>query len=388
MELNPISDLKIERMLTFLRRAMLRDTLSGKTEEKGWEFSTALARQCFANEYIFSETTEEKTAVEHLERQIEALVEKKLGVPPSLVVALAAYRPLYKFSWAQELSERKWAGTLKQVIELQISEPLEEQSLRQQIPRLTAIEGTVSQSVRQQYEENPYPRWVKTAVRDKGLAIRAVLHGSPLRLDLGDYASPEEPEILVAGCGTGQHALGTASRFLNARVFAVDLSLSSLSYALRKSNELDLPPIEFAQADIMELGNLERRFDLIECSGVLHHLGDPMVGWRVLVNLLRPGGLINIGLYSEIARQDIVRGRSLISEKGYTTHRALRRHWSLHHPASGTQHDGCPAQCSMRDNVDRARHSGRTGNRVPRRRGIYRDKYTSHWCCTDVWRDC
>ena len=131
--------------------------------------------------------------------------------------------------------------------------------------------------------------------------------------------SPESPEILVAGCGTGQHALQTAARFSHARVLAVDLSLSSLSYAWRKTKELDVSNIEYAQADILELGNLGRRFDLIECSGVLHHLGDPLAGWRVLVELLRPGGLMNIGLYSETARQHIISGRFLIAEEGYTT---------------------------------------------------------------------
>jgi ubiquinone/menaquinone biosynthesis C-methylase UbiE len=102
---------------------------------------------------------------------------------------------------------------------------------------------------------------------------------------LGEYQSPENPEILVAGCGTGQNALNTALRFSNARVLAVDLSLSSLSYAMRKTKELKLSNIEYAQADIMELGSFERRFDLIECSGVLHHLGDPLAGWRMLVDL-------------------------------------------------------------------------------------------------------
>jgi SAM-dependent methyltransferase len=68
----------------------------------------------------------------------------------------------------------------------------------------------------------------------------------------------------------------------------------------------------------MELGDLGRQFDLIECVGVLHHLGDPLAGWRVLVDLLQPGGIMQVGLYSETARQHIISGRSLISEKGYT----------------------------------------------------------------------
>ena len=69
----------------------------------------------------------------------------------------------------------------------------------------------------------------------------------------------------------------------------------------------------------MELGELGRQFDLIESVGVLHHLGDPLAGWRVLVSLLEPGGLMKVGLYSETARQHIIYGRSLIAEKGYTT---------------------------------------------------------------------
>jgi SAM-dependent methyltransferase len=126
-----------------------------------------------------------------------------------------------------------------------------------------------------------------------------------------------EIEILIAGCGTGQHAIETAQRFLGASVLAVDLSLSSLAYAKRKTRELAHHDIEYAQADILQLGSLGRSFDLIEASGVLHHLADPFAGWRVLLSLLRPGGFMTLGLYSEIARADIVATRSFIAEQGY-----------------------------------------------------------------------
>jgi 2-polyprenyl-3-methyl-5-hydroxy-6-metoxy-1,4-benzoquinol methylase len=319
LELNPIYDLEIERMLTFLRHAMIEAATASKMKEKCLPFSVALALQCFANEYVFSETEEEKEAVEKLEQRIALLTKKGHPVPPSLVVALGAYRPLFSFPWAQKLSERKWTDSIKSVFKRQISEPSEERSLRDQISCLTPIQNTTSKSVREQYEENPYPRWIKTGLAYKARTLASVLRGSPLRFDLGDYVSPEHPEILVAGCGTGQHALGTASMYLNAHVLAVDLSLNSLSYAQRKTKELGFSNIEYVQGDIMELGKIERQFDLIACIGVLHHLGDPLAGWRILVNLLRPGGLMNIGLYSEIGRQDIIAGRSLIAEKGYST---------------------------------------------------------------------
>ncbi len=318
LELIPIFDLEIERMLTVLRRFMLKDTIKGKTDDKALLFTAVLAHHCFTNEYVFAETCEEEEIVEDLQRQIAMLMEKGRPVPPSLVVALGAYRPLFGFPWAQELSERKWKEDIESVIRRQIAEPLEERSLRDQIPCLTPIQNTISQAVREQYEENPFPCWVKTELANKSKSLGAVLQDPPLFFDLGDYTSPENPEILIAGCGTGQHALQTTSRFSNAHVLAIDLSLSSLTYAERKTRELGFSNIEYMQGDILDLDRIERRFDLIECGGVLHHLGDPLAGWRVLVDLLRPGGVIKIGLYSETARRHLVAARSLIAEKGYT----------------------------------------------------------------------
>jgi SAM-dependent methyltransferase len=58
-------------------------------------------------------------------------------------------------------------------------------------------------------------------------------------------------------------------------------------------------------------------FDVIEASGVLHHLADPFAGWRALLSMLRPGGVMLLGLYSEIARRDIVAARDFIAARGY-----------------------------------------------------------------------
>jgi len=42
-----------------------------------------------------------------------------------------------------------------------------------------------------------------------------------------------------------------------------------------------------------------------------------MAGWRVLLDLLRPGGFMRLGLYSEVGRRDVVAARSFIAEKGF-----------------------------------------------------------------------
>tara|TARA_B100000575_G_scaffold265843_1_gene242712 strand:+ start:128 stop:766 length:639 start_codon:yes stop_codon:yes gene_type:complete len=102
----------------------------------------------------------------------------------------------------------------------------------------------------------------------------------------------------------------------------VDLSLASLAYAQRKSNELRFTNIDYLQADILHLPQIGKEFDIIESSGVLHHMDEPMAGWRVLVNLLKPGGLMKIGLYSELARQHIVEIRKEIAALGLGTSEA------------------------------------------------------------------
>ncbi|MDQ5847758.1 MAG: methyltransferase domain-containing protein, partial [Pseudomonadota bacterium] len=78
-----------------------------------------------------------------------------------------------------------------------------------------------------------------------------------------------------------------------------------------------LDSIEYRQADILALEALQERFDLIECSGVLHHLEDPLEGWRVLASLLKPGGFMRVGLYSEAGRRNVVHARQLIAAQGF-----------------------------------------------------------------------
>ena len=101
------------------------------------------------------------------------------------------------------------------------------------------------------------------------------------------------PFILIAGCGTGQHSIGAASRFSKCDVTAVDLSLSSLAYAKRKTDEFGFTNIDYLQADILNLRKMDKEFDIIESAGVLHHMDEPMAGWNVLVDLLKPDGLMN-----------------------------------------------------------------------------------------------
>jgi 2-polyprenyl-3-methyl-5-hydroxy-6-metoxy-1,4-benzoquinol methylase len=160
---------------------------------------------------------------------------------------------------------------------------------------------------------------VKLGVFIEAKPIASVCNDLKLDLHSKNIKTVTAPFILIAGCGTGQHSIQTASRFSNCHVTAVDLSLASLAYAKRKTDELGFTNIDYLQADILDLHQIDKGFDIIESAGVLHHMDEPMTGWAVLVNLLKPGGLMKIGLYSELARQHIVRVREEIASLGTGT---------------------------------------------------------------------
>jgi 2-polyprenyl-3-methyl-5-hydroxy-6-metoxy-1,4-benzoquinol methylase len=136
----------------------------------------------------------------------------------------------------------------------------------------------VSLKVREQYEENPYPRWVNTQLRLQPTRISEWVNETKLKIYDERIISVEAPHILVAGCGTGQHSIGSAARLKSSKVVAIDLSLSSLAYAQRKTGELGVENIEYMQADILNAGKLNKQFDIIESAGVLHHMDRPCVG--------------------------------------------------------------------------------------------------------------
>ena len=304
LETELITDVGLERLLTNVRHALLTTGLAEDNGENLRELYCALARQCFVNEYIFSLTSSEAGDVQRLRASLDQALASQAPCPPLWPIAVGAYAPLNTLANAASLPQRSWPQPVAALIRQQVEEPAEERRLAAAIPALTEIDDSVSRAVRTQYEENPYPRWAAPGVAQPG-ALR------------GGDTSDKTGDVLIAGCGTGMSTIDFARGAPRLRVLAIDLSLASLSYAKRVAQGLGLADVEFAQADIMKLGAIGRQFDFIDSSGVLHHLADPWAGWRILLSLLRPGGTMQVGLYSEFARQNVVAARALIAERGY-----------------------------------------------------------------------
>ena len=313
MSVCPLADLELEVFLSDIRFSLLSSISEVSASPKCLLFQSALALQCFTNEYIYNLTDQEAEELEALEISVKNSLLNGKQPHPKLILCLASYKALHNYEWAGLLI---MTADIREVFIRQILEPKQEGSLKTEIPILAEVSNKVSCKVRDQYEENPYPRWVDLGLRSKPAAISEIVIERKMRLFDNGIIDATSPNILVAGCGTGQHSIQTATGFQNSKVLAIDLSLASLAYAKRKTDELGIQNIDYMHADILDLGKLDRQFDIIESAGVLHHMDDPMAGWKVLTGCLKHGGLMKIGLYSELARQHIVTVRDEISQSG------------------------------------------------------------------------
>jgi 2-polyprenyl-3-methyl-5-hydroxy-6-metoxy-1,4-benzoquinol methylase/Tfp pilus assembly protein PilF len=322
LEAAPVSTLEFERFLTAVRHALLVAAAGtqppGAAHSAALPFYAALARQCFINEYIFDWADGERAAAAACRTQLLALLDAGSAVPPLLLLAVATCFPLYTLPEPGRLLAVDQPGAVGDVIRQQLREPLEEQRLRADIASLTPIAHGISEKVREQYEENPYPRWATVPMAEPGLHFNDEMRRTFPLVRFTPLPDDARPEMLIAGCGTGRQPIFATRKFRGLRVLAVDLSLNSIAYAARKTRELGITNIEYAQADIVKLGDIARTFDIVASVGVLHHLADPFAGWRTLLSRLRPGGFMQLGFYSELARRHVATARKIVAARGYT----------------------------------------------------------------------
>ena len=313
MNVCPITDIELENLLRQIRERFLLDISNLANTPEVLKFQSALAMHCFINEYIYYQIEDEDKALKNLEALVKLDLNKNKQPKPKSILCLASYKPLNNYEWCDKLLV---SHEIEDVFTRQINEPKQENNLKNELPVLKKIDNKISLKVRAQYELNPYPRWVKLGLPFRPAKVSKIIDDANLKLFDDRIKEVKEPKILIAGCGTGQNSIETAALIEGSRVTAIDLSLSSLAYAKRKTKELGIENIEYMQADILDLAKLDKHFDIIESGGVLHHMDNPILGWQILKNYLKPGGLMHIGLYSELARQDIIKLREEIIELG------------------------------------------------------------------------
>jgi SAM-dependent methyltransferase len=164
------------------------------------------------------------------------------------------------------------------------------------IPQLRLpVEGQ-TEIVRQFYNEAPFPgyppndslTWLRTRAERSAFAR------------LLDASIPGDARIVEIGCGTGQMSLYLARA--DRTVIGCDLSRGALSLGASAARRWGVDKVRFIECDLTNLPLRPGAFDVVYCSGVLHHTPDPRASFRAIAGAVRPGGTIVIGLYNLYAR--------------------------------------------------------------------------------------
>lgn len=298
--------------------AIRREHLLSAQPHVPMDFACALARHCFLAEYVWRVSEAEDQRLAAIAGAVDELLQAGNPDQDDLemqLVKLALYRPLSGVLSAsvglERLARMRWSPAFDAVYQAQVRDILQEQELAAGIPSISEIADDISAAVKQQYEHNPYPRWMDCRYPAAETFSALVARWRPGQSLPG---TPNPLRVLDAGCGTGHSPVQAARMYPGSEVTAVDISRASLGYAARKAEQYAVTNLAFHCGDILSLGALKERFQLIICGGVLHHLQDPLSGWQVLSGLLAEGGLMKIALYSTRARAGVAAARELFAD--------------------------------------------------------------------------
>jgi tetratricopeptide (TPR) repeat protein len=309
----------IEEFLTRLRKEFLVQIKANSAITTQFKpLLEALATQCFLNEYVYWQSDEEQQWIDNLITEATKSKEKFNQYLP----IIGCYTAIHGITTQEEVDKYPInSDESRAFIDIQFNDIAKEKSIKARLGASQQINDAISRAVQQMYEENPYPRYQHAdhthphfaKPTTEFISLETTIANPPFTNEL--LAPNFNPKILIAGCGTGNQIIN-ASRYNNAQITAIDISKNSLAYAARKTQEYQMSNVKLKQLDILDANQLEDIFDLIECSGVLHHMQDPAKGLAALNSKLKPGGYFKIGLYSKLARQKVSAARELIQNLG------------------------------------------------------------------------
>ncbi|HEY3674814.1 MAG TPA: class I SAM-dependent methyltransferase [Candidatus Tumulicola sp.] len=166
-----------------------------------------------------------------------------------------------------------------------------------------AAQAAIASRVAELYERYPYPPPIDRIEANVSGWDAARRRAESFLFCPGRPYS-EDRTILVAGCGTVQ-AARYAVRWPRSRVVGIDFSPSAIEYELQLKKIHGLENLELHRIPVERAADLDEHFDLVVCTGVLHHLEDPDAGLAALRNVLAADGAMHLMVYASYGRAGV-----------------------------------------------------------------------------------
>ena len=149
----------------------------------------------------------------------------------------------------------------------------------------------VTELVKSFYEKTPFPNYEE--IDNTRALLEKARAGTFARL-LNEQI-PYGASVLEVGCGTGQ--LTSFLAIAHRAVLGIDVCWNSLSLAEQFRREQGITRAAFAQMNLFRPALKDGFFDVVISNGVLHHTGDCRAAFQRIGTLVKPGGLLVVGLY-------------------------------------------------------------------------------------------
>jgi len=297
----------VEKLLMAVRHELLDySTQNGVIAKTHLPMAMAFIQYGLKSEYVLPMTDGEQSVLRGLQEIISQAMSQFGCNALDISGALTLYSMYFHWNQLEQyeqllsLDEGKWPSNL-----IPVKKWYETQD-NQRHYSFKKVTSLPDNSIQRQYERFPYPRWQYLD------AMKKSNYGVSLQYEYPEHTIPEsylknKLNVMVAGCGTGRHAVNVAKHFHNTDVTAIDISEPSLRHAKQQADYYQLDNIQFQLGDITQLKKPAIQYDVVECSGVLHHIVNHDTALNNLVNSLKNRGFIKIALYSQRARATLQR---------------------------------------------------------------------------------
>jgi len=107
-------------------------------------------------------------------------------------------------------------------------------------------------------------------------------------------------EVLDVGCGTGLVSNTFANLYPDSHFTGIDFS-DSIDYAKKTAEENGIKNTKWIKEDFLKV-KLDKKYDVVICCGVLHHIPQYEKALEKLKQSLKPGGTLLIALYNPLGK--------------------------------------------------------------------------------------
>ena len=202
----PLPDLQIEQLLIKIRSKLLLSKPNNLKFQYYKNFINALSIQLFINEYIYHYSNEEENVIGSLVNKFN----DEHDISEYEVLCISLY---LKLNEIKNINKIKKIISSTELIDILIEEPKIEKDLAKKIMSINEVIDDTSIKVREQYENFPYPKWTNPGMSIYPQTIDEYFSQRKIKINRKTFPLHDTLEVLIAGCGTGQQAINSCTKF-------------------------------------------------------------------------------------------------------------------------------------------------------------------------------